>query len=61
MKRVTVTEAEARYYFTQIAAGIKFLSDIEILHRYIKLANLFLAADMTDGQDWRFRPGHSVC
>ena len=46
-KRVTVTEVEARYYFTQIAAGMKFLSDNKILHRDIKLGNLFLSADMT--------------
>ena len=47
MKRVTVTEAEARYYFTQIAGGMKFLRDSKILHRDIKLGNLFLSADMT--------------
>ena len=39
-KRVTVTEVEARYYFTQIAVGLNFLSEKRILHRDIKLANL---------------------
>ena len=47
IKRITITEAEARYYFTQIAAGLKFLSDQKILHRDIKLGNLMLSADMT--------------
>ena len=46
-RRVTVTEAEARYYFTQIAAGMKFLWENKILHRDIKLSNLFLSADLT--------------
>ena len=36
-RRVSVTEAEARYYFTQIAAGLQFLG---ILYRDIKLSNL---------------------
>ena len=47
IKRQTVTEAETRYYFTQVAAGLKFLGDQKILHRDIKLGNLFLSADMT--------------
>ena len=47
IRRVTITEAEARYYFTQIAAGLKFLSDNRILHRDIKLGNLFLSSEMT--------------
>ena len=47
IKRVTITEAEARYYFTLIAVGLKFLSDKRILHRDIKLDNLFLSSEMT--------------
>ena len=47
MKCVSVTEAEARYDVTQIAAGMKFLWDNKILHRDIKLSNLFLSVDMT--------------
>ena len=47
-KRGTVTEPEATYYFTQIAAGLKFLGDNKIIHRDLKLGNLFLSADMTE-------------
>ena len=42
IKRVTVTEAEGRYYFCQIAAGLKYLSDKKILQGDIKPANLLL-------------------
>ena len=58
-RRVTVAEAEARYYFTQIAAGMKFLWDNKILHRDIKLSNLSLSG--YDCQDRRFRSGRSFC
>lgn len=45
--RVVLTEPEVRYYFAQIAAGIGYIHSKKILHRDIKLGNIFLSHDMT--------------
>ena len=39
----SLTEAEARYYITQLAVGLKALFDIHIIHRDIKPENLVLS------------------
>ena len=45
--RITITEAEARYYFIQIAAGTNYIHSQRILHRDLKLGNMFLSSNMT--------------
>ena len=44
--RGTITEPEARYYFHQIAAGTKYIHEQKILHRDLKLGNMFLSEHM---------------
>ena len=41
-RRKAVTEPEARYFFRQILLGVKHLHDHKIIHRDLKLGNLFL-------------------
>lgn len=41
-RRKTVTEYECRYYIHQIVNGVKYLHDNRIIHRDLKLGNLFL-------------------
>lgn len=41
-RRKTVTEYECRYYIHQIVQGVKYLHDHHIIHRDLKLGNLFL-------------------
>ena len=45
--RVFLTEPEAKYYFSQIAAGTNYIHDQRVLHRDLKLANMLLSANMT--------------
>ncbi|KAL3312000.1 Serine/threonine-protein kinase plk1 [Cichlidogyrus casuarinus] len=45
-RRKTVTEPEARYFSKQIATGCKYLHDRNVIHRDLKLANLFLNEDL---------------
>lgn len=45
-RRKAVTEPEARYFMRQIALGVKYLHDSKIIHRDLKLGNLFLSDDM---------------
>lgn len=44
--RGTVTEPEVRYYFLQIVAGINYIHGQKILHRDLKLGNMFLSEHM---------------
>src|SRR5690349_4830385 len=45
-RRKTVTEYECRYYIHQIVNGVKYLHDNRIIHRDLKLGNLFLNDDL---------------
>lgn len=41
-RRKSITEYECRYYIYQIIQGVKYLHDNRIIHRDLKLGNLFL-------------------
>ena len=45
-RRKAVTEPEARYFLQQICLGVKHLHDQKIIHRDLKLGNLFLNDNM---------------
>ena len=45
-RRKAVTEPEARYFLRQIILGVEHLHDHKIIHRDLKLGNLFLNEDM---------------
>ncbi|XP_078095939.1 serine/threonine-protein kinase PLK1 [Mustelus asterias] len=45
-RRKAVTEPEARYYLKQIISGGQYLHDNHVIHRDLKLGNLFLNDDM---------------
>ena len=44
--RVTVTEPETRYYMTQLVQGVEYIHSQNIIHRDLKLGNLFLTHNM---------------
>ncbi|XP_061685671.1 serine/threonine-protein kinase PLK1-like [Syngnathoides biaculeatus] len=45
-RRKAVTEPEARYYMTQLLRGVQYLHNNRIIHRDLKLGNIFLNDDM---------------
>ncbi|XP_068445496.1 serine/threonine-protein kinase PLK1 [Clinocottus analis] len=45
-RRKAVTEPEARYYMTQLLKGVQYLHDNKVIHRDLKLGNIFLNDDM---------------
>ncbi|KAL9979360.1 hypothetical protein ACROYT_G017013 [Oculina patagonica] len=45
-RRKALTEPEVRFFMKQIVEGCKFLHDSKIIHRDLKLGNLFLNDDM---------------
>ena len=45
-RRRTVTEPEARYFCYQIVSAVDFLHRNKIIHRDLKLGNLFLNDDV---------------
>lgn len=45
-RRKVITEYECRYYMHQVIQGVKYLHDNRIIHRDLKLGNLFLNDDL---------------
>ena len=45
-QRHTVTEAEARYFMAQAIQGVHYLHKEGIIHRDVKLGNLFINNNM---------------
>jgi polo-like kinase 1 len=45
-RRTAITEPEARYFMHQLLLGIRHLHRSNIIHRDLKLGNLFLTEDM---------------
>uniref|UniRef100_A0A8D0CPL7 Serine/threonine-protein kinase PLK n=1 Tax=Sander lucioperca TaxID=283035 RepID=A0A8D0CPL7_SANLU len=45
-RRKAVTEPEARYYMTQLLKGVQYLHSNRVIHRDLKLGNIFLNDDM---------------
>ncbi|XP_051939994.1 serine/threonine-protein kinase PLK1 [Hippocampus zosterae] len=45
-RRKAVTEPEARYYMMQLLKGVQYLHNNRIIHRDLKLGNIFLNDDM---------------
>lgn len=45
-RRKTLTEPETRYYMKQILNGVSYLHQKRIIHRDLKLGNLFLNDDL---------------
>ena len=41
-RRKKLTEPEARYYLHQLLKGVQYLHENDIIHRDLKLGNLFL-------------------
>ena len=57
-RRKAVTELEACYFMRQIALGVKYLHDNHIIHRDLKLGNLFLSDEMDVSSD---EGGRNLC
>ncbi|KAF5270466.1 hypothetical protein FQA39_LY08344 [Lamprigera yunnana] len=45
-RRMTLTEPETRFYMKQILSGVNYLHQNKIIHRDLKLGNLFLNDDL---------------
>ncbi|XP_055613204.1 serine/threonine-protein kinase polo isoform X2 [Uranotaenia lowii] len=45
-RRKIITDYECRYYIHQVLTGVKYLHDRHIIHRDLKLGNLFLNDDL---------------
>lgn len=46
-KRKMLTEPEAKYFLTQIIGGVQYMHDFGVIHRDLKLGNIFLDENMT--------------
>ena len=60
-RRKAVTEPEARYFMNQILLGCKYIHETKIIHRDLKLGNIFLNDNMEVRHYkyqgcWRFAP-----
>ena len=58
-RRKAVTEPETRYFMNQILLGVKYLHENKIIHRDLKLGNIFLNDNME--VKIGFRNGHFYC
>lgn len=56
-RRKALTEPEARYYLRQIVLGCQYLHRNRVIHRDLKLGNLFLNEDLEVkiGECWACR------
>ena len=45
-RRKTLTEPETRYFMKQIISALMYLHEQKIIHRDVKLGNLFLNEDL---------------
>lgn len=45
-RRRAITEPEARYFLYQVVDACKYLHKVRVIHRDLKLGNLFLNDDM---------------
>ncbi|PIK59745.1 polo-like kinase [Apostichopus japonicus] len=45
-RRRAVTEPETRYFMMQIVLGVQYMHDTKVIHRDLKLGNLFIDDDM---------------
>ena len=45
-RRKKITEPETRYFSKQIAKACEYIHSLKIIHRDLKLANIFLSQDM---------------
>ena len=45
-KRRKISEAETRYYLVQFISGLLYLKEQKVIHRDLKLGNLFIDQNM---------------
>ena len=45
-RRKAITEPETRYFMNQMLLGVKYIHDNKIIHRDLKLGNIFLNDNM---------------
>ena len=45
--RKTLTEPEVRFYLRQLVDGLRYIHAARIVHRDLKLGNMFLSENMT--------------
>ena len=46
LRRISLSEPETRYFMKQILLGVQYLHDNKIIHRDLKLENIFLNDNM---------------